>query len=98
MTVSRKCKIESSSILPILTEALRVESMRVRGVTLSQDLRMATHIDQVLVACSSSMYALDVLKSHGLTSAALQMLLNPQTLQVSCSLCLTSLVVLYKSR
>ena len=46
--------------------------MRVLGVQLRQDLRMSSHINAVLASCSSSMYALNVLRSHGLSSVALQ--------------------------
>src|SRR5688572_969590 len=45
--------------------------MRVLGVTIRSDLRMTTHVDNVLTSCSSSMYALRVLRSHGLPPSAL---------------------------
>lgn len=71
MVVSRRGKI-GASIPPILHVAERVASMRVLGVTLRQDLQMSSHIDSILASCSSSMYALKVLRSHGLTASALQ--------------------------
>ena len=58
-------------IPPIVPEAARVETMRVLGVTIRSDLRMTTHVDNVLTSCSSSMYALRVLRSHGLTPSGL---------------------------
>ena len=64
--------INRSSIPLIIPGAVRVESMRVLGVQLRQDLRMSSHINAVLASCSSSMYALNVLRSHGLSSVALQ--------------------------
>src|SRR6218665_3591148 len=36
------------------------------GVEISSDLGMSAHIDQVLASCASSMYALRVLRCHGL--------------------------------
>jgi Reverse transcriptase (RNA-dependent DNA polymerase) len=49
----------------------RVESMVVLGVTISSDLRASKHIDRVLGSCSSSLYALGLLRAHGLPPTAL---------------------------
>jgi hypothetical protein len=49
----------------------RVSSMKVLGVTLQNNLRMDAHISEVISACSSSLYALRVLRNHGLPPAAL---------------------------
>src|ERR1043165_1502347 len=46
--------------------------MRVLGVILRQDLRRSSHIEVVLSKCSSSMYALGVLRSHGLPPASIR--------------------------
>ena len=66
-------KRKPRTVIPlILPEAARVETMRVLGVTIRSDLRMITYVENVLTACSSSMYALRVLRSHGLPPNALQ--------------------------
>ena len=57
--------IISFPILPpslILSQVLQL----VLGVEISSDLGMSAHIDQVLASCASSMYALRVLRCHGL--------------------------------
>jgi len=51
---------------PIISGAERVSSLRVLGVIISSDLGISPHLDQVLSSCASSMYALRVLRSHGL--------------------------------
>ena len=51
--------------------AERVNSIRVLGVTLRYDLCMTTHIEETLASCSSTLYALRVLRSHGLPSHSL---------------------------
>src|SRR6218665_3917125 len=49
----------------IIEGAERVTSMRVLGVTISSDLSMEVHLDQVLASCASSEYALRQLRSYG---------------------------------
>src|SRR6218665_2632024 len=49
----------------------RVSTMKVLGVTLRDDLNASTHITGVLEACSRSLYALRILRSHGLPPKAL---------------------------
>ena len=44
----------------------RVTSMKILGVTLQDNLSMAAHISEVVSSCSSSLYALRVLRNHGL--------------------------------
>src|SRR6218665_337377 len=41
------------------------------GVTLSSNLQMDIHVDTALATCASSMYALRVLRSHGLPQQSL---------------------------
>src|SRR6218665_2554767 len=49
----------------------RVSTMKVLGITLRDDLNASTHITGVLEACSRSLYALRLLRSHGLPPKAL---------------------------
>src|SRR6218665_1950882 len=51
---------------PIIRRIVRVTTLRVLGVEISSNLGMSAHIDQVLASCASSMYALRVLRCHGL--------------------------------
>ena len=50
----------------IISGAERVSSLRELGVVISSDLGISAHLDQVLSSCASSVYALRVLRSHGL--------------------------------
>src|SRR5688572_26494638 len=45
--------------------------MVVLGLTISSDLRAFAHVNRILGSCSSFIYALSVLRAHGLQSAAL---------------------------
>ena len=49
----------------------RVTGLKVLGVTLQYDLKMEAHIMEVLASCSSSLYALCVLRNHGLPPSSL---------------------------
>jgi hypothetical protein len=49
----------------------RVACMKILGVTLQANLGMSAHISEVLGSCSSSLYALRVLRNHGLPPASL---------------------------
>src|SRR6218665_890806 len=56
--------------VPILQGAIRVTSMRVLGVTISSNLIMGCHLDEIL-SSASSIHALRMLRSHGLGSPQL---------------------------
>src|SRR6218665_3090316 len=58
----------------------RVKTMKVHGVVLSEDLSTATHISGVLESCSRSLYALRILRSHGLPESALHEVARATTL------------------
>src|SRR5688572_5102796 len=69
MVFSRRSR--GVTLPPPLPGLERVDSMVVLGVTMSSDLRASAHVDRILGSCSSSIYALSVLRAHGLQSAAL---------------------------
>ena len=58
----------------------RVNSMKVRGVTLQSNFRMDAHISEVISGCSSSLYALRVLRNHGLPPQALHEVCRASTM------------------
>ena len=70
MLVSRR-GIKRPPKPPIVQGAERVDSIRVLGVMIRSDLRMSSHLDTVLASCSSTLYALRVLKAHGLSPTAM---------------------------
>ena len=50
----------------------RVTSLKVLGVTVTEKLSVAEHVDDVIEACARSMYAISVLRSHGMCASLLQ--------------------------
>src|SRR6218665_2591045 len=67
-----------------LQGAIRVTSMRVLGVTISSNLTMGCHLDEILSSSASSIHALRMLRSHGLGS--------PQLFEVARSTTLASML------
>jgi len=65
---------------PLLKDVVRVDSMHILGVTLGQDLRVTAHVHKIIEACSSSLHALRILRSHGLTTNALHVVAEATTL------------------
>jgi len=49
-----------------------VTSLKVLGVTLTDRLSVTAHVDDVVGSCARSMYAISVLRSHGIEMSALQ--------------------------
>jgi len=65
---------------PPLYGIKRVKSMVILGITITDDLRASNHDDSVIASCSQSMYALRVLKAHGLPAAALHTVTRATTI------------------
>ena len=57
---------------PALPGISRIESVKVLGVTLSRKFSVAQHVDNLLVSCAQSLFALRTLRHHGLPTDALQ--------------------------
>ena len=49
----------------------RVDSIKVLGVTFSRKFSVSQHVHQLLAACSQSLFALRILRQHGLLADAL---------------------------
>jgi len=58
--------------LPLLTGVKRVTMMKMLGVTVTNTLPVAEHVQAIIRACAPSIHALRVLRGHGLNDAALQ--------------------------
>ena len=50
----------------------RVTTMKMLGVTVTNTLSVAEHVQAIMRACSPTIHALRVLRCHGLSDAALQ--------------------------
>lgn len=64
---------------PPMEGLLRVESLRILGVTLGSDLTVTRHVEEIVGACSGSLHALRVLRGHGLPSEALHVVAEATT-------------------
>jgi hypothetical protein len=56
---------------PPLDDVLRVDSMHILGVTLSRDLGVTGHVNEIIEASAGSLHALRILRAHGLPPKAL---------------------------
>ena len=56
---------------PAVPDIPKVEHIEALGVTLSRKLLVAQHVDQLLVSCAQSTFALRTLRHHGLPTDAL---------------------------
>ena len=64
---------------PPLPGIQRVTSLNILGVTITEDLRVSSHVSEILGSCSGSLYALRVLRAHGLPTRALHMVAGATT-------------------
>jgi len=55
-----------------LPDIVRVQSLKVLGITISSTLSLTEHVNNVICSCASSLYAIKVLRAHGLNDTALQ--------------------------
>ena len=65
------CRKTPQDTPPPLPGIIRVDTLRVLGVTLTRRLATSDHIRRVVSECSQTLYALRVLRHHGLTDAGL---------------------------
>ena len=62
---------------PAITEGIeRVTCMKKLGVTLQSKLSMKDHVDELLTDCTNLLYAMNVLRSHGMNDEGLQKVFN----------------------
>jgi len=57
---------------PVLQYIERVTSLKILGVPLTDRLSMSEHVQATIIACASLLYALRVLRAHGMPETALQ--------------------------
>ena len=58
---------------PILPDISRVTSIKVLGVTFTNHLSISEHISDVICRCAQSLYAIKVLRSHGMNEEELRL-------------------------
>src|SRR6218665_2811118 len=52
---------------PLGNGILRVDHMKILGATIRSDMKMTTHVSEILAACTCSLYPLRILRAHGLS-------------------------------
>ena len=57
-----------------LPDICRVTSIKVLGVTLTSHLSVSEHVRDVICRCAQSMYAIKVLRIHGMSDKDLRMM------------------------
>jgi len=57
---------------PVLPDIERVTSLKILGVTFTDRLMMSEHVQTTVSACVSLLYALRVLRAHGMPESSLQ--------------------------
>src|SRR5258708_2153321 len=70
--VFRARGVRTDEIPPPLPGIPRVTEIKILEVVVKDDLKMTSHIASTIAACNQSLYALQVLKTHGMQPAALQ--------------------------
>jgi len=55
-----------------MTNIARVTTMKVLGVTLTNSLSVAEHVQAVISSCAQTLYALRILRAHGMDDSDLQ--------------------------
>ena len=65
----RKTKVHPPSALLGIKQ---VTAIKILGITFTSSLSVAQHVHKVITSCSQSLYALKVLRAHGMSDPALQ--------------------------
>ena len=67
----RKVNFSAPVIMP---ELQRVQVIKILGVILTNGLSVSLHVQTVITSCAQTLYALRVLRAHGLCQSALQII------------------------
>ena len=79
------CSSRSVQLPPPLDGRERVSSFRKLGVIVQNKLSMKDHVDVVLRNCSNQVYALNILRAHGMQASGLKLVLNQKFCQNFCT-------------
>jgi len=58
---------------PPLSGIARVSTIKVTGVTVSNSMSVAQHVQKVIMSCAQTVHALRTMRAHGVTNSTLQM-------------------------
>jgi|SRR6218665_393641 len=65
---------------PLGNGIVQVEQMKILGVTIRSDRKTTTHVDEILAACTCSLYPLCILRAHGLSGDTLYQVTRATTI------------------
>ena len=67
-----RTRASGKDIVPEMPDVTRVTSMKILGVVISNNFSMEQHVQAIISSSGQALYALRVLKSHGMCEASLQ--------------------------
>ena len=67
-----RTRASGKDIVPEMPDVTRVTSMKILGVVISNNFSMEQHVQAIISSSGQALYALRVLKSHGMGEASLQ--------------------------
>jgi len=56
-----------------VAELFQVQTIKILGVTVTNGLSVSLHVHNVIASCAQTLYALHVLRAHGLCNSAIQL-------------------------
>ena len=65
-------RVSGRVVVPELPDVARVSSMKILGVVISSNFSMEQHVQTIITSSGQALYALRVLKSHGMSEGSLQ--------------------------
>ena len=71
MIVKRKGKLHGLISPPLIPDIKRVNCLKILGVTFSDTLSVGSHVSGLVSKCNQNLYALKILRAHGLHGLAL---------------------------
>jgi len=71
MDITRKREVQLPSPMASIT---RVTSLKVLDVTINSRMSVSEHVSTVISSCAQSIYALSILRAHGMNNNVLQLI------------------------
>jgi len=71
MDSTRKREVQLQSPMATIT---RVTSLKVLGVTINSRMSVSEHVSTVISSCAQSIYAVRILRAHGMNNNVLQLI------------------------
>ena len=84
--------------IPELPDIRRVSSVKLLGVTLTEQFSMEQHIKEVISSSARALYALRILRTHGMKDEDLQTVFQAMALAKLLYTCFSLLVVIHQCR